>query len=274
MKKIFKILKREKMTAAEKEKLNRVVKLTMQNFPAETTQTSAWARWSFSRSQLRLTMALASLAVIFLISGGTALAAEQALPGDILYPVKIKVNEKIREKLSLGEEAKTKWQTEQVERRLVEMEKLAEKSQLKEKKLAEVTERYTEQTKNIENKITDLRSQGKAVRAAALEKTLNLIEKKHEQKLNKIINKDNDEQTKKEVRHLVEPLKLLHSKREQLDQDKEKNTAQAPSSTTPLRLVTPTKNSGKSDSRLELPSPKAVNIREVKQGLRKIRQDR
>ncbi|MEK7156321.1 MAG: DUF5667 domain-containing protein, partial [Patescibacteria group bacterium] len=62
---------------------------------------------------------------VLIIGGGTAAAAEGALPGDILYPVKVHVNEEMRATLATTPKAKADWQVSRAERRLEEAATLA-----------------------------------------------------------------------------------------------------------------------------------------------------
>src|SRR3989344_1918947 len=62
---------------------------------------------------------------VLIIGGGTAAAAEGALPGDILYPVKVHVNEEMRATLTVSPKAKADWQVVRAERRLEEAATLA-----------------------------------------------------------------------------------------------------------------------------------------------------
>lgn len=68
---------------------------------------------------------------LMLSSAGVSYAAEGALPGDALYPVKVGVNEELRAALSPTAEAKAAWEAERAERRLAEAETLAKKGSLK-----------------------------------------------------------------------------------------------------------------------------------------------
>lgn len=66
--------------------------------------------------------------VVLLFAGvGVIDAAESALPGDVLYSVKIKVNEKIKSVAALTSKAKTKVEEEKVIRRLDEVKALVKK---------------------------------------------------------------------------------------------------------------------------------------------------
>src|SRR5438552_3912642 len=59
-------------------------------------------------------------ALIMLASAGTALGAQNALPGDVLYPVKLHVNEKLETALASSPEAKALVSADLAERRLSE----------------------------------------------------------------------------------------------------------------------------------------------------------
>ncbi|HSD12017.1 MAG TPA: DUF5667 domain-containing protein [Patescibacteria group bacterium] len=68
---------------------------------------------------------------LMLSSAGISYAAEGALPGDALYPVKVSVNEELRAALAPTPEAKASWEAERAERRLAEAETLAKKGELR-----------------------------------------------------------------------------------------------------------------------------------------------
>lgn len=76
-----------------------------------------------------------TVAVFALTSGGVAYAAEGALPGDTLYPVKVAVTEPLRTALAGTPGAKAEWQIALAERRINEAATLA-----KEERLPEETE--------------------------------------------------------------------------------------------------------------------------------------
>jgi len=74
---------------------------------------------------------LAAALVLFLCVGvGTSYAAEGALPGDVLYPVKIHVNESVQGALAVSNEAKAQWNVTRASRRLAEAETLAQEGKL------------------------------------------------------------------------------------------------------------------------------------------------
>jgi hypothetical protein len=84
-----------------------------------------------------LHMHFAKALVIVLIAalaggGGLSAAASEALPGDILYPVKVNFNEKVRELAIRTPEARVAWKQEKIERRLDELNALMESGKLNE----------------------------------------------------------------------------------------------------------------------------------------------
>lgn len=60
-----------------------------------------------------------------LAGGGTSLAAQNAVPGEILYPIKIDVNEKVISALTIGDEAEASLHAKLAKERLEEAEDLA-----------------------------------------------------------------------------------------------------------------------------------------------------
>lgn len=60
-----------------------------------------------------------------LMGSSVSFAAEGAVPGNILYPVKVRINENVRGAVTITPKAKAEWEIRLVERRLEEVEKLA-----------------------------------------------------------------------------------------------------------------------------------------------------
>jgi len=69
-------------------------------------------------------------AILLLTGGGTSLAAESSVPGDILYPIKTEVNERVIEVFKRNEEKRADWSARQAERRLEEANHLLEDGRL------------------------------------------------------------------------------------------------------------------------------------------------
>ena len=87
------------------------------------------ARRNFWSPLLRPWVA-ALIIVILVAGGGTSLAAEQSLPGEPLYAVKVGLNEPVRGWLVFNDQARADWQAERVARRLQEMSALEKAGRL------------------------------------------------------------------------------------------------------------------------------------------------
>lgn len=74
--------------------------------------------------------AIIAALIIALLGGGTSIAANNSLPGDFLYPVKVDVNEKVAGAFQFSPEAKANWEAKLAEVRLDEAAKLAADSKL------------------------------------------------------------------------------------------------------------------------------------------------
>lgn len=107
-----------------------------------------------------------ALVIILLLGGGTSAAAETSLPGDLLYTVKINVNENIRSMLAVSAESQARWDTRRVEKRVEEAEKLAEENRLDEKNTLELQANLDAHVKDLENNVAKL-SDKKDFNAAA-----------------------------------------------------------------------------------------------------------
>ena len=110
---------------AQKISLNRDEKSSIRNILISYFRKSpygAFFNFSFIRSKRVLVPAFAI--ILLLLGGGTSYAAQRALPGDILYPIKINVNEKIADLMAVTKEAKVKLNKKIIKTRLGEMDKL------------------------------------------------------------------------------------------------------------------------------------------------------
>ncbi len=107
--------------------------------------------------------------LLILLSGtGTAFAAENTIPGDALYGVKVNVNETVRGALALSPEAKSNWEAQIAERRLDEASKLAAQGKLTAELETKLETKFTEQTQKIKERIAKLQEAGKNESASEL----------------------------------------------------------------------------------------------------------
>jgi len=99
-----------------------------------------------------------SVTAMFLLVVVPAMA-EQALPGDMLYRVKVNINEEIRGSLSFSATDRAGWETERVARRLAEVRELARTGKLTPELEATVTETIVKQKGVARNRIATLENE-------------------------------------------------------------------------------------------------------------------
>lgn len=104
----------------------------------------------------RHALATSLVAVLVFAGTGISVAAEDALPGDALYVVKVEINEEIRDAVSIYPEHKARWNAEKARRRLVEARTLAERNELDEEKEEDLSERFASHTKDLHEALNEL----------------------------------------------------------------------------------------------------------------------
>ena len=108
----------------------------------------------------------ASLLVMAMLGGGVSFAAENSLPGEVFYPIKVKINEEVRATLALSAEAKADWEARRAERRLEELEKLAAAGKLNAETKAKIEANFEKHAEKVKERIAKLESKAD-VKAAA-----------------------------------------------------------------------------------------------------------
>ncbi len=139
----------------------------------------------FSMKSFRKNRMLPVFVTLGLVMGGSvSFAAENTLPGDFLYPVKVHLNEPVRGAIYVSPEAKAGWDVRLVERRLKEIEKIESKEgvSLKVKEAAQVNfEVYTER---VNKHISKFEERGDSVTAIAVTKKFTKVLLEHEEIIN------------------------------------------------------------------------------------------
>ncbi len=109
----------------------------LQNFmQSYQPEAQSWVSRFLNFSTSRLVFASTSaFVVVMLATGGVA---EAALPGDMLYPVKIYVTEPIREQFAHSSDAQRTWELTRLERRFTERQRLIESGRFTEERREEL----------------------------------------------------------------------------------------------------------------------------------------
>jgi hypothetical protein len=108
---------------------------------------------SFSRKRK---YALSILAGSLVLSGGISAFAQGALPGDLLYPVKIYVNEQVQSSLAFTPLGKVNVESALATERLLEVEKLAVQGKLNPAVEQKLGEAFTSHVQKFRKNLTDL----------------------------------------------------------------------------------------------------------------------
>ena len=164
MKKFIKILKSISLSQKEKDVLRYKIEQFISFNPIRGEVHIPKKSFYFSIFTFRTLAKGVSLVLIALIvvgGSGVSYASTDALPGDKLYNVKINVNEKIEEKLAFSTEAKVTVQTQKVERRLTEAQKLVEKKDLSPEKKEIVKTNLEKNVSEVAESIENLKNEGK-----------------------------------------------------------------------------------------------------------------
>ncbi len=98
-----------------------------------------------------------ALMIALVTSGfGMTYAAADALPGDMLYTVKVDINEAVIGALLTGGERQLAWERERAERRLLEASRLALEGRLDQGRREEVARRFAQHTDNMVKQVIAL----------------------------------------------------------------------------------------------------------------------
>jgi len=93
-----------------------------------------------------------SLLLIIALGAGTAFASEYALPGGLLYPIKINVNEPARGAIKILPEEKIEWEAKKAERRIEEAVILKSHEELNEEKQEKIETLFEKHKESFKTK--------------------------------------------------------------------------------------------------------------------------
>jgi Domain of unknown function (DUF5667) len=160
---LFKTAQAFELTAEEKQKGAESFQILVQT-PAKLVP-SPYLQVFFELTQVlvprkKLSVVLALLLVLSTLLTTSAYAAEDALPGDWLYPVKININENVERILAGDIKNKARVAVKHAITRLEEIEKLTEQGKITTKSEKKLTETLTQQSEDAERNIENLRAVG------------------------------------------------------------------------------------------------------------------
>ena len=139
-------------------------------------------------------MFIPALVVLLFVAGaGTTLAAHDAMPGDMLYPVRINVTEKVFTGVVLSEESKAQAHVELFEDRLDEAVALTAEDKMTSEVALKLETLFDTYESNARKRIHKLEDKGNTAAAEALSARLEAIVDTHERILSRMENKHSAE---------------------------------------------------------------------------------
>jgi hypothetical protein len=118
-------------------------------------QTDAFQAIQIPASLLFRASALFTMALLIVVP----VLAEQSVPGDSLYAVKVQFNEEVRSSLTFTPYQKIEWETERINRRVAEAKLLANEGRLTEEVEVEIAAAVKEHTEEVQKEIAELRTE-------------------------------------------------------------------------------------------------------------------
>lgn len=115
---------------------------------------------------------VATLLIAVFLGGGTSYAAEGALPGDTLYPVKVAVNENVRSAITVSAEGEAEWNARLAERRLEEVEQLSAEGNIDAETEADLLTRFETHVAKSQAQTQKLSQEGEYEAALAVSSNL------------------------------------------------------------------------------------------------------
>lgn len=169
--KLLRSVKHTKLTRESKDALRHSVIDFMKEHPVRTTEYTRLPErgrsFVFSQFISINTLQNMTLAIIvaLIIGGSTSYAAEGAVPGDFLYPVKVEVNENLRSALALSTGAQAQWDTRVAERRVEEAIVLLSRGDVDDEDDEKLQELFEEHASKAENLIVEIETEGNIEKA-------------------------------------------------------------------------------------------------------------
>lgn len=157
------------LTDSEKGQIREELMVFMEKNPVRAgrfIRLQGWRPHLFFNSLTPKSMPALALLIALFLGIGTSAAAESSLPGDLLYPVKVHVNEEVEGWFNPSGSAAASWETRRVETRLQETEKLALSGKLDAAAQAQIEDNVAAHAGRIRDQIAALTAAGKLDAAA------------------------------------------------------------------------------------------------------------
>ncbi|KND47841.1 MAG: hypothetical protein AB201_02930 [Parcubacteria bacterium C7867-006] len=202
MNELFKKINSERMTDAEKQAGFKA----LQSFVMDNPIREPWYKKAgdkilspFSNDMFLHHKILASAFVIVLLisaTGGTSAVAKYSLPGDVLYPIKINLNERLETFTALTPEAKANIEATHIDERLSEAEMLSTQNKLDQTIRAQIENQFSQDLQSTMQRVKTLDTSGDKKSAKEVKIKLENSLQKHKDVVDEILKNRKQEQPK------------------------------------------------------------------------------
>lgn len=211
----LKKLKKTVLTTNEKDSSRTVLRSFMDQHPVTST---ARVRHQTAKSKpfmirKRLMLPAAIIAAL-LLGGSVSYAAENTVPGDALYPIKISVNEEVRAALALSDQARADWEVTRAGRRLEEAERLATRNQLNTALREQIEQNFDKHAQRVAAKVQEIENSGDIRSAADLASNFESSLRAHEAILAYLASNDGNDVSAIASKVRTEATSLAHLREE------------------------------------------------------------
>ncbi len=139
----------------------------------QEVKTPYFSQFSFNFTWHEKRFVPIAVILIVVVFGGTAFAANGALPGDVLYSMKVNVNEKVESWGALSPNASARFEAVKAERRLKEIEKITiQKKKISPEVKAQVKENLDKNIQKVKEITAEIAANGDVEDAASVKAEL------------------------------------------------------------------------------------------------------
>jgi cytochrome b involved in lipid metabolism len=184
-------------------------------------------------------MPLALLLLLLVGGGATGVVAEKSLPGDVLYPVKIHINENFESAIAFTAKSDAEVSVKQAARRLAEAEQLKDKGKLSSEQSVELKDAFNTEVKSVKENVAKVRSKGDTKSADEIDSKFESNIKEHSEIVVTLGVRDEDSDDESESGAKVESKVKApeNSVRKEDDGDDEDGEDEVKKVATPVKIV-------------------------------------
>jgi hypothetical protein len=195
MQNLFKNLKNEKLSDSEKQIMFDRLNSFIEENPIQTVWYKNIGNKIVSPFQdgflLHHKMLASAFVIVILVSatGGTSIVANSSVPGNLLYPVKINLNEKVETFTAISPEAKAVVEAKHINERLSEAEILSTQNKLNDIIKTQIETRFSQDLQNTMVHIDTLDTSGNTESAKKVKVDIEKSLQKHKEVVDQILKK-------------------------------------------------------------------------------------